>query len=321
MQLFLYLGPEEFRKRETMARVLHKNKLSTQQLQSYHASSVSLDELQSLLLSPPLFGDIPPVLLSDIDLLSSKDRKRLAELCILCRKAKDIKNIFFLFSKEYKVSAALEKVFPKSEQKVFWELNEEEKKQHITTFCQSYGKRIEASAIEVLFERVSNDIVTLERTLATVFLYLENQRDVELLSEELLRQIFTQSRDATVYDLFHYMVERKLGHSLQIVDSLLLQGHSKIVSLIMQLLYQWYKLLQIKERMRFDSFEDVCIAEYVRTKALKADMLKGVQKYNLEELRKIDKINQGYNLNIKLCSGLQDLMFKHYVYEVINIRA
>ena len=318
MQLFLYLGPEEFRKRKTMADLLHKNRFTMQQLQSYHASSVNLDEIQHLLLSPSLFGDTPPVLLADIDLLAAKEQKRLAELCFRCRKAQGVSSLFFLFSNEYKVSVALGKVFPKSEQKLFWELSEDEKKKHIATFCCDHSKEIEPSAIEVLLERVSSDVVTLERTLVTVFLYLGE--GTAQISEELLSQIFTQSRDATVYDLFHYMVERNLGRSLQAVDSLLLQGGSKTVSFVIQLLYRWDKLLQIKERMRFDPFEDVCSAEYVRTKALRADMRRGVECYNLAELRKIQKINQDYNLNIKLGSGLQDLLFKHYVYEIINVQ-
>ncbi len=318
MPLFLYLGPEEFRKRDMMSDLLKKKGIALKELQSYHAFSVNLDELQNLLLSPPLFGDAAPVLLTDIDLLSTKAQKHLAELCELCRKSENESLLFFLFSKEYKISAALDKVFPKNEQKVFWELSESEKKNHILTFCRINGKEIEPLAIDILFERISSDVVMLEQTLATVFLYLG--QSVAQISEDLLNQIFAQSREATVYDLFHYMVERDLGRSLQIVDGLLLQGASKAVSLITQLLYQWDKLLQVKERMRFDRFEDVCSAEYVKTKALKADMRKGVEHYNLVQLRKIQKINQDYNLHIKLSGVLQELLFKHYIYEVISVR-
>ncbi|WGK68996.1 hypothetical protein P0082_11000 [Candidatus Haliotispira prima] len=321
MQLFLYLGPEEFRKREVMAETLRKNAFTIQELQNYHSSGVNLDEIQNLLLSPPLFGNIPAVLLTDIDMLNTKQQNRLAKLCAMCRKAQGIKSLFFLFSKEYKISAALGKVFSKSEQKVFWELSREEKKRHIADFCRNNGKEIEPSATEVLFERVSSDVVTLERTLATVFLYLSNRPENTQISEDLLSQIFTQSRDATVYDLFHRMVGRDLGQSLQTVDSLLLQGSSKAVAVIMQLLYQWDKLLQIKERMSFDSFEEVCATEYIRTKALKADMRLGTEKYSLAELRKIQKLNQDYNLDVKLSGNLQDLLFKYYVYKVICIRA
>ncbi|MEM9423531.1 MAG: DNA polymerase III subunit delta [Spirochaetota bacterium] len=317
MELFLYLGPEEFRKRETMMGTLRKHKFALEELQNYHGASVNLDEVQNLLLSPPLFGNIPPVLLTDIDLLSPKSQKQLADLCLLCRKTKNVSTLFFLFSKEYKISAALGKVFSKSEQKIFWELKEEEKKSHIEAFCRSHGKKIESSAIEVLLERVSGDVVTLERTLVTVFLYLgENATEI---SEELLNGIFTQSRDAGPYDLFHHMALRDLGSALRTVDSLLLQGSAKAVALIMQMLYQWDKLLQIKERMRFDSFEDVCSAEFVRTRALKADMRRGAENYSLAELRKVQKLTQDYNLDIKLGRGLQDLLFKHYVYEVINV--
>ena len=54
MQLFLYLGPEEFRKRETMKVILAKSQFTIAQLQTYHASSVNLTELQNLLLTPAI---------------------------------------------------------------------------------------------------------------------------------------------------------------------------------------------------------------------------------------------------------------------------
>ena len=57
---------------------------------------------------------------------------------------------------------------------------------------------MEASAIEILFERVSTDLMVLEKTLETVLLYLPES--TKRISEELLYQVFSQSRDATVYD-------------------------------------------------------------------------------------------------------------------------
>ena len=320
MPLFLCLGPEEFRKREFLTSVLQKYQFSLKQLQNYHSSSANLAELQNILLSPPLFDDIPPVLLTDIDLLGVKQQKSLARLCTLFRKSASSNTLFFLFSREYKVSATLSKVFPKSnknEQKVFWELSEDEKVKHVIAFCNKNERSIEPSAVTILLERVSTDVLALERTLATVFLYL-GEESSQKITEELLSRIFMQSRDESVYDLFHYMVERNLGRSLEIVSSLLLQGSSKAASIIIQLLYQWDKLLQIKERMRFASFEEACRAEQVRTKTLKADMRRGVEEYSLQELRSIQKINQDYSLNIKLAAGLQDTMLKHYIYEALS---
>ncbi len=322
MQVFLYIGPEEFRKREELAGQLRKKQYSLQDLQSYHGSSVNLDELKNALLAPPLFGGVFPVLLTDIELLSARDQKRLLALCQLCRQADSPPTLFFLFSKERKLPAILAKGFPKSEQKIFRELSEDEKKSHIAIFCRRHGKEIEDSAIDILLERVSGDLLTLERTLATVFLYLESPGGASapvLIREELLAHVFTQSRDATVYDLFHYMVERNLDRSLQTLDSLLLQRGSKAAALIIQLIYQWDRLLQIKERMRYDTFEEVCSVEYVRTKALKADLRQGVEKYSLAELRQVQKINQDTSLNIKLSGGLQDILIKHYVYQITTI--
>ena len=319
MPLFLCLGPEEFRKREFLTSVLQKYQFSLKQLQSYHSSSANLAELQNILLSPPLFGDIPPVLLTDIDLLGVKQQKSLARLCTVFRKSAGKDTLFFLFSREYRVSNTLNKVFPKSnknEQKVFWELSEDEKVKHVIAFCNKNGRSIEPSAVTILLERVSTDVLALEHTLATVFLYLGEGSPQ--ITEELLSRIFMQSRDESVYDLFHYMVERNLGRSLEIIGSLLLQGSSKAASIIIQLLYQWDKLLQIKERMRFASFEEACRAEQVRTKTLKADMRRGVEEYSLQELRSIQKINQDYSLNIKLAAGLQDTMLKHYIYQALS---
>ena len=319
MQLFLYLGPEEFRKRETMKAILIKSQFTTAQLQTYHASSVNLTELQSLLLTPPLFGDIAPVLLTDIELLNLKNQKCLADLCTLCHKASNISTLFFIFSKEHKAPTPLSKIFAKSQQKVFWELSEEEKKKHITNFCYKHGKQMEASAIEILFERISNDLMVLEKTLETVLLYLPES--TKQISEELLYQVFSQSRDATVYDLFRSMAKRNLPNSLQIAESLLLQGSSKASTYISQLLYQWDKLLQIKDRMRSDSFENACSAEFLRTKTLKADIYQGTQHYQLAELYKIQKINENYNLYIKQGRNIQDLLFKQYIYDLINVQA
>ena len=319
MPLFLCLGPEEFRKREFLASVLQKYQFSLKQLQSYHSSSVNLSEIHNILLSPPLFGDIPPVLLTDIDLLGVKQQRNLARICTVFRKSAGKDTLFFLFSREYRVSNALNKVFPKSnknEQKVFWELSEDEKVKHVIAFCHKSGRSIEPSAVTILLERVSTDVLALEHTLATVFLYLGEGSSQ--ITEELLSRIFMQSRDESVYDLFHHMVERNLGRSLEIIGSLLLQGSSKAASIIIQLLYQWDKLLQIKERMRFASFEEACRAEQVRTKTLKADMRRGVEEYSLQELRSIQKINQDYSLNIKLAAGLQDTMLKHYIYQALS---
>ena len=322
MPLFLCLGPEEFRKREFLASVLQKYQFSLRQLQSYHSSSVNLAEIQNILLSPPLFEDIPPVLLTDIDLLGVKQQKILADLCMRFRKSASVNTLFFLFSKEYKISNVLNKNFSKtnkSEQLFFGELSEDEKIKHLIAFCHNNGRNIEPSAVNILLEKVSTDVFTLERTLATVFLYLGEESFNKQITEELLIQIFMQSLDGSVYDLFHCMVNRNLARSLEVVSSLLLQGSPKATAIVIQLLYQWDKLLQIKERMRFDSFEEACRAEQVRTKMLKADMRRGVEEYSLRELRRIQKVNQDYSMNIKLATGLQDTILKHYIYKVLNI--
>ena len=101
----------------------------------------------------------------------------------------------------------------------------------------------------------------------------------------------------------------------------MLQGSSKATTYISQLLYQWDKLLQIKDRMRSDSFENACCAESLRTKTLKADIYQGTQHYQLAELYKIQKINESYNLYIKQGRNIQDLLFKQYIYDLINVQA
>lgn len=318
MEVFAYLGPEEYSKREKIQEILKKNKESWNSLQQYHAGSVDIEEIQSLLLVPPLFGDPPWVLINDIDLLNAKNQKKLSEIIVSLQKRRGA-NKLFLLSKEYKLAASLAKVVAKSDQKVFWGLSDEDKKKHILQFVHKHKFQIETNAVELLFERVSNDIIILEKNLETIFLYLSDREDREI-SEELLSRILVQGRDTSIFDIFHYLAQRNLAKAMLGIETLLLEGSGKIVSHFIVLQRHWDKLLLIKERMPFHSFDEICNTEFIKTKALKADYHLGVQKYKLEELKFIQKINQEYSLRLKLGSGIQDELFRHYIFRCISAR-
>lgn len=313
MELYLYLGPEEFKKREAIEKSLREKKRKLSDLKKFHASSVNLEEVWELLSTVPLFGGgFPSIVISDINLLTAKQQKRLTEICTI---AKNLQNDaqLFLLSKEYKIGAGLAQVFPKPAQRIFWEQSESEKKKYIRDFVRRNQFQIEEGAVELLFEKISRDLLVLEKSLETVFLYMHGT-DARSITEEELQQIFFQSRDVTVFDLFHYLSARDLAHSLIVAESLLLRGSDKPIGLLLVLMKQWNQLLRFKERLQFDSFEKICADESIKTKALKANLRVGADRYNLRELLNIQKLNYDYSVKLKLGGALQNILFQHYIY-------
>jgi len=315
--VYLLLGPEVGEKDAFLRRLtaqLAKRAGGSPEIHRFYAFDVEVAQVLATLRNGSLFSPHRLVLLGSAELLSHKrDLDMLAEYC--AHPASDA-TLVLLSEELTRFDRRLEKIVPKENRIVFWELFENQKMGWIQSF---FGKRriqIEPRAAAFLLEMVENNTRQLQDTCEKLALFFgEGSR----VGYEEVEKILYHSREENVFTLFDKIAVRDFPGSLEVLGKILLSREADPVQLLAGLLAQIRRLLALKRLLagRY-GLEEAFSSLNLRGKRMQKLYGEGARRYSGEELEALVVLAARFDLRLRsLKSALAANLLQIFLYYAV----
>ena len=249
--IWLFLGPEIGNKNTEIEQILKNAKKQCGELDehSFYANETSVSSVLSILQSGSLFSAGCFVIYKIAESIKKKeDIELISEWVSSVEKKLANENTSFLVlvSDEISVDKKLTGCVPKQNQKVFWELFENQKNDWIRKYFTTNGFRIESDAIDSILELVENDTQTLKSECSRFLLCFDKGHEI---TSDDVDTVLTHNREETPFTLFSCMCEKdlipaeRLSASLTVLQHIRNSKDSSYVSLIAALTHCFRKLI------------------------------------------------------------------------------
>ena len=251
---YLFEGEEDYLKKEALKRLKKKIILPDYEdfnYERFSAESSSVGQIVESLSTLPLKGKWRLVVVEEVDKLSEKNQKIIAEYL-----ANPVKTTCFvgIGGKVDKRKRLYKSFSIKGEIVSFYSLYDGEVVDWVKKRVEEEKKRISPSALFYLKERVGSNRRDLSNTVEKLLLYI-HPRDV--IEKEDVEEILGEGAGGGVFDLTKAIRERNLAGALSILAKLLERGEIplKIHSLITR---EMRILLRVKEKDGKISSQEAC---------------------------------------------------------------
>lgn len=245
---YLYKGPEFGEKNDAVQQL--KNKAEKQfpsvEFKTFYATEASVSDVLAYLSNGSLFSDARFVVLKNAELIKKKDEiQLLADWANACSSQNFQDSILVLITDENSVDTKLEKLFPKENVKMFWEMFENRKIPWITDFFRKNGFQIEPEAAQIILNLVENNTESLKNECSGFFVCLKKDRPI---SADDVQNILTHNREENAFTLFDALVDgqkspaKRLENSLEILQKIRQSKDSNSTALLAGLLYAFKQL-------------------------------------------------------------------------------
>src|SRR6056297_693766 len=167
---FLLVGPEEGEKQEfikTIQKKFQDSRKDEIETNRFYTGQTPIGEIISLLHNGSLFAAYKFVTLLNIDELKTAESTQLSEYLAHPESTATL----FLVTPEYRAPGALTKAVPKSQQKTFFELFENKKRDWLIRYFRTAELRIDDDAIELVLELVENNTLEMKNAADKLILY------------------------------------------------------------------------------------------------------------------------------------------------------
>jgi DNA polymerase-3 subunit delta len=249
---YLLLGPEEGEKATFMEKITHG--LATKsgerpELSRFYAGDSRMADVIMCLRNQTLFSAHRLVVLG-----SAEEVKRADEVAALVEylgsPAKDATLLLvsagFAGEIDRKIAAAI----PKENQKIFWEMFDNQKQGWVTQFFRQKKIAIDPPAVEYILDMVENNTRDMRVECDRLAQFFGPDTTIRLESVE---QYIYHSKEENVFTLFDKICERALTDAEEVLDKILLSREAEATQLVSGLLVQFRRLAGFK-RMLADNY-------------------------------------------------------------------
>ncbi|MGP1587525.1 MAG: DNA polymerase III subunit delta [Treponemataceae bacterium] len=245
---YLYKGPEFGEKNDAVQQLKSKaeKQFPSVEFKTFYATETTISDVLAYLSNGSLFSDARFVVLKNAELIKKKDEiQLLADWANACSNKNFQDSILVLITDENSVEAKLEKLFPKENVKMFWEMFENRKIPWITDFFRKNGFQIEIEAAQIILNLVENNTEALKNECSRFFVCLKNDRPI---SADDVQNILTHNREENAFTLFAALVDgqkspaKRLENSLEILQKIRQSKDSNSTALLAGLLYAFKQL-------------------------------------------------------------------------------
>ena len=146
-----------------------------------------------------------------------------------------------------KIAAAI----PKENQKIFWEMFDNQKQGWVTGYFRQKKIAIEPLAVEYILDMVENNTRDMRVECDRLAQFFGPDTTIQLDSVE---QYIYHSKEENVFTLFDKVCERELTDAEEVLDNILLAREAEATQLVSGLLLQFRRLAGFK-RMLADNYE------------------------------------------------------------------
>ncbi len=240
---YLLLGPENGEKAEYIKEVRRKIKIEDPNFEEFrfYPFETSLTDIISIIQNGSLFSSKKIVIINNIE--SIKKRNEIDLLASYCSApSPDVR--LFLVSSEIKVNSRIEKAIKKQNRIIFWELFEDRKKSWIIGYFKRNGMSISNDAVDLILDMIVNNTAAFKRECDKIILFFNSESEITL---EKLEELIYHSKEENVFTLFGKIVTMDTESSLCVLQNIMLSKTSEPIQLLSGLLWQFRKLLSLKE--------------------------------------------------------------------------
>jgi DNA polymerase-3 subunit delta len=221
---YLFLGPEIGEKKEAIdsvrAKIIKEDGVIPEEI-SFYAGENEISTIVSVALNGLLFADSKLILVKNAEQIKKKNE--ITAITDYIRSPQNSTTLI-LISDFTKIETAIEKCFEKElkdNKKIFWELFEEKKFQYVSRFFKQAGFTIEEPAVALILEFVENNTDALYQECSKIALFLKNDKNDTLVTEEKIERLLVHSRQETVFSLFSAIAAGDFSRSIDIAHTLL----------------------------------------------------------------------------------------------------
>lgn len=144
-------------------------------------------------------------------------------------------SVLILVSDEIAVDSKLEKLIPKENKKIFWELFDDRKEEWVQNFFRKNGYSVDPDAVTTILDMIENNTEALRTECSRFFLCFP--KDHRITSADV-EQILAHNREESAFTLFDAMADsevsaqKRFENALLILQKILLTKNNNAVMLI-----------------------------------------------------------------------------------------
>jgi DNA polymerase-3 subunit delta len=315
--LYLLLGPEEGEKDAFVERLIGRISKTIGQapeIHRFYSFDSEVTEVLSVLRNGALFSPYRVVLLRNVELLNRKtDLDQLGAYAAHPASQSSL----VMFSEEIgRIDKRLEKLVPKENKVIFWELFQNQKTGWILNYFKKRNIRIDPQAVSFLLEMVENNTKELKDTCEKLSIFFGEGGEIGYADVE---KILYHSKDENVFTLFDKIAGRDLEASLEVLAKLLLSREADPVGLLAGLLFQVRRLKSLKllVEKRY-SHEEAFLRAKITGKRVQKIYSVALQHYTLQELQWIIRLIARFDYRVRsLSAALHSNLLQLFLYYLI----
>lgn len=235
-QLHLLTGPEFGERNDRIDAIQSEMRRTFGEIDtfSFYAADVRISEVVNQLSSESFFSAGTCVVLKNAELIKKKDDIEL--LGSWAKNCSIPSNALILVSDELSVDSKLDRLVPKENKKVFWEMFENKKEGWIRSFFQTNGYSIESDVPSVILDMVENNTEALRSECGRFFFCFPKTHVITAADVE---QMLAHNREESAFTLFDAMAEsgvdaaKRFENALLVLQKILLSKNAGGTALLL----------------------------------------------------------------------------------------
>ncbi len=318
--LYLLLGPEEGEKDAWLRRLLErltKESGGPPEVHRYYPFETDLSEVLAALANGSLFASFRVALFHNAEELKSKQAVELLA-GYAARPSPD--TALLLESPEVGgwkgVDKRIERLVPKENKVIFWELFESQKQGWVNNFFRARGVSVEPEAVDFLLDMVENNTRELQAICERLALFFGRGARVGYAEVE---RLLYHSKEENGFTLFDRLAARDLGDCLEVLSKILLSRDSDAVALLAVLASQVRKLHAFARLLEAHyTAEEAAGRLEIRGKRAQQTYAAACRRYSPEELARILRLTALFDQRARsLKASLHPALLQLYLYYAV----
>ncbi|MGL4524184.1 MAG: DNA polymerase III subunit delta [Spirochaetia bacterium] len=279
----LLLGPEIGQKQEFVDALFLQAQKSDPAIERYkfYPYDAAIHEIINIIETPGLFQSARFLQIANIEDFKAVDMEKL--LIAITHMSSSVWVVLFSTQNQApKIHKKLEHVIPAKNRRIFWEMFENRKHEWINEFFTKEGIKIAPDAIDKLLVLVENNTQELRVACEALAGFFENQA---MITEENVSTFVIHSREESVYSLFFYILNTDLVASCDCLLRLAMSPESIGVQTLTGLLWQFRKVLKLKELLEAGISIDLAAKQVMILGKHQIQLYhKATKKYSMDQL-------------------------------------
>jgi DNA polymerase-3 subunit delta len=206
---------------------------------------------------------------------------------------------------------------PFADQKIFWEMFENQKQGWVTAFFRQKKITIAPEAVEYILDMVENNTRDMRVECDRLAQFFGPDAVIGLESVE---QYIYHSKEENVFTLFDKICERSLAGSAEVLDKILLSREAEAVQITSGLLLQFRRLASLK-RMLAENYETAEAFPKLRifSKKNQKTYVEGNRRYSAHEVQAVVQLLAEFDVRFRSVKGeLHELLLHLLVYYIVQ---